>query len=763
MSTAPASETPAGATLSAEVGVPDNDERRRKERHWTGDAASGAWSDEDNWGGASPPTAEHHVYVYKARLVQGRTPYTPGGAASVRTLTLDLSRSAQGQPPANTDDADQEGIGGQGLMIQEAFHWTHGYVEAPLQLSATARLRIDSPALLSARGGDLRPSLSDVADRDDPVKRLSKPMTAAGPVDIHRSHLSLVGDGMLSLGGDTSIIGPSTMSGGMRESCGVRIKGTTTVESGVLTVDDVSFVLAGSLIIKKGATVVLNAATAPHLFASSARVGGEGTLVLSGRLLVAQGAVIDRATRVKLAGGTVEDRRAWELAASTLGRAKAVRMTVSGPMEWATGFIKGDVLLDRSSSLVMSGEGVRELVSGTLRNRGRVELRDGDLKTASGMLVNEGHLHLLGDVAVTTTRDFRLENRKVMTVTGPGTVELGHFSVVNTGRLTVGDGRSSATLHLRHWGASLFEQRQRGTLAIGAGGVLRSDQSLHLHAGALTGGVRGGAGVEPDSALPAASQEDARIAADIVLECKVVPGDPLIPGRLVIEGSCRLGKKAQLLIRDHAIAGGSTASLSVTGSCTLNGVARVVGAGMVGDNYISDVVLTAESIVGGFREIRQARQRKGTLRLVLAGGEVRLRLERGPGVVVDLDYARSFEGALADEEGFVDHKGECATGVQYVFWRALRPLGDSRGWKQGVKVRGSHISPGTAIASFEDGRYTGNPGHAAILVAETDEGLAVLDQFEGKDWGWRMLKFDAQTNPVSNNGNYFNVVEPASP
>lgn len=73
------------------------------------------------------------------------------------------------------------------------------------------------------------------------------------------------------------------------------------------------------------------------------------------------------------------------------------------------------------------------------------------------------------------------------------------------------------------------------------------------------------------------------------------------------------------------------------------------------------------------------------------------------------------------------YEGECATGVQYVFAKAGKPLGRTALWREGVKVKGNNIKPGTAIASFRNGRF--RQDHAAILVKETKNGLIVWDQY----------------------------------
>jgi len=129
------------------------------------------------------------------------------------------------------------------------------------------------------------------------------------------------------------------------------------------------------------------------------------------------------------------------------------------------------------------------------------------------------------------------------------------------------------------------------------------------------------------------------------------------------------------------------------------------------------------------------------------------------GFTVPLVHAELFKGkVLADEEGWKKNKGECATGVQYVFYKNGNPLGLTPTWKQGKKVRGGNVAPGTAIASFRNGKYARD--HAAILIRETKTGLEVWDQFNNppKAWGKRTLAFTNDMKDYSNNGNLFYVI-----
>jgi hypothetical protein len=60
----------------------------------------------------------------------------------------------------------------------------------------------------------------------------------------------------------------------------------------------------------------------------------------------------------------------------------------------------------------------------------------------------------------------------------------------------------------------------------------------------------------------------------------------------------------------------------------------------------------------------------------------------------------------------------------------------SSGWREGAPVAGDmRIARGTAIATFEDGRYAARGGfdHAAIFLAYAGTGIWVLEQRDGDD------------------------------
>lgn len=106
----------------------------------------------------------------------------------------------------------------------------------------------------------------------------------------------------------------------------------------------------------------------------------------------------------------------------------------------------------------------------------------------------------------------------------------------------------------------------------------------------------------------------------------------------------------------------------------------------------------------------------------------------------------------------------CASLVQY-----YTRVGKAENWREGDRVRGHKtIKRGTAIATFVDGRYpnksSGN--HAALYVSQDDNGIWVIDQWEGKTAPFtkRRLGFmgkngDGTYKDPSNNGDAFSIIE----
>ena len=84
-------------------------------------------------------------------------------------------------------------------------------------------------------------------------------------------------------------------------------------------------------------------------------------------------------------------------------------------------------------------------------------------------------------------------------------------------------------------------------------------------------------------------------------------------------------------------------------------------------------------------------------------------------------------------------------------------------WRKGRKVRGGNVEPGTVIATFgSQGRYANaldGSSHAAILLAEQDDGLLVWDQWVGHPVQRRVIRFRDGHGTAANDGDRFFVVE----
>jgi hypothetical protein len=121
-----------------------------------------------------------------------------------------------------------------------------------------------------------------------------------------------------------------------------------------------------------------------------------------------------------------------------------------------------------------------------------------------------------------------------------------------------------------------------------------------------------------------------------------------------------------------------------------------------------------------------------------------------------MSYVASDPGSYA---GQVVGDGQC---VAYVKAAASAPTTSK--WAQGSTVKNSHIATGTAIATFQDGKYqndTGGNSHAAIYISQDASGLLVWDQWKGQAVHKRTIRFD-DSKPPRNNGNAFSVIEQAT-
>jgi hypothetical protein len=83
-------------------------------------------------------------------------------------------------------------------------------------------------------------------------------------------------------------------------------------------------------------------------------------------------------------------------------------------------------------------------------------------------------------------------------------------------------------------------------------------------------------------------------------------------------------------------------------------------------------------------------------------------------------------------------------------------------WRQGALVRDSNPPAGTAIATFQDGKYqnrTNGDSHAAILLRVEQDRLIVLDQWVGQKVHERPIHFRNGRDEPRNDGDAYCVVE----
>ena len=72
-------------------------------------------------------------------------------------------------------------------------------------------------------------------------------------------------------------------------------------------------------------------------------------------------------------------------------------------------------------------------------------------------------------------------------------------------------------------------------------------------------------------------------------------------------------------------------------------------------------------------------------------------------------------------------------------------------WTPGTPVKGNvNLTPGTAIATFPGGKYS---GHAAIYMGQDEKGIHVQDQWNAHPVAPRVIRWDGQG--LSNNGDSF--------
>jgi hypothetical protein len=113
-----------------------------------------------------------------------------------------------------------------------------------------------------------------------------------------------------------------------------------------------------------------------------------------------------------------------------------------------------------------------------------------------------------------------------------------------------------------------------------------------------------------------------------------------------------------------------------------------------------------------------------------------------------------------EHEGRVVHNGQC---VRYV--QECAGLPHTSHWRRGVQGRGNDVETGTAIATFDPsghyGNHTDGRSHAAIFIAEHDDGLRVWDQWRGHPVQRRTIYFRNGVGKAVNDGDRFFTIEEA--
>lgn len=91
-----------------------------------------------------------------------------------------------------------------------------------------------------------------------------------------------------------------------------------------------------------------------------------------------------------------------------------------------------------------------------------------------------------------------------------------------------------------------------------------------------------------------------------------------------------------------------------------------------------------------------------------------------------------FEGAPALQRHKIVADGSCVKLIQ-----AYTEVGFTRRWRSGAAVLNNKmLRPGTAIATFEQGRWPlrGDRKHAAFFLRHGSDGFWVIDQYAGRKW-----------------------------
>lgn len=136
-----------------------------------------------------------------------------------------------------------------------------------------------------------------------------------------------------------------------------------------------------------------------------------------------------------------------------------------------------------------------------------------------------------------------------------------------------------------------------------------------------------------------------------------------------------------------------------------------------------------------------------------------------------MPFIANLKSIEENHSGQVVGNGHCA-----VFVQAVSSVGGTANWRQGIKVAGNTITPGTVIATFSGGRYRNYYGlptdkkvffgsHAGIFVSQTDKYIVMWQQYVNKEVHKQIYKFQRgkYSSFISDADNYFVVEHTGNP
>jgi hypothetical protein len=117
-----------------------------------------------------------------------------------------------------------------------------------------------------------------------------------------------------------------------------------------------------------------------------------------------------------------------------------------------------------------------------------------------------------------------------------------------------------------------------------------------------------------------------------------------------------------------------------------------------------------------------------------------------------------------DPERHLDH-GRDDGGHCVALCQEAGPIGHTSTWRRGQAVRGATLPAGVLIATFSDaGRYenrTDGASHCAILIGQSESGLWVIDQWQGRTCSRRVIRFKGGAGQAVDDGDRYFTIEAA--